>query len=74
MTMIENPPMALSILQASKEIGISQRALQDLALRGEVPSVKIGRRRVFPRDLLATWLRSRATGGNIGDANANERN
>jgi excisionase family DNA binding protein len=61
-------PLALSLLEASRAMRISERHLQQLALDGEIPSVKIGRRRVFPADLLAEFLRRRATGGNVGGA------
>ena len=56
------PVLALRRDQAAQSLGISPRALEELAHRGEVPCVRLGRRLVvYPVDLLREWLRERAT-------------
>ncbi len=44
---------------AAKLLGISMRKLSDLAVSGEVPSVKIGRKRKFDPDELRRWWRDK---------------
>lgn len=55
--------VALKFKEAAKLLGISVRHLSNLVKRGEVPSVKLGRRRVFYRDVLNEWLRDRVRSG-----------
>jgi len=46
--------LLLDLRAAAKSLSISARTLHGLAVRGEVRSVRIGRRRLFdPRDLTA---------------------
>ncbi|MEQ9454676.1 MAG: helix-turn-helix domain-containing protein [Phycisphaeraceae bacterium] len=49
-------PLLLNIRQAAKVLGISSRYVSDLVARDEIPSIKLGRRRLFPYDALKTWL------------------
>lgn len=50
------PRLALSPEEAAAALGLSERTLQDLRKRGEVPTVRIGRRVLHPVDALRRWL------------------
>lgn len=43
-----NKRYALSIPEAAEVLGISEQLAYDAALKGEIPSIKIGSRRVVP--------------------------
>jgi excisionase family DNA binding protein len=43
---------------ASREIGIAYTTLRDLAFRGEIPVVKVGRAWYFDRRDLESWIAS----------------
>ena len=49
----ERPPELLSIAQASQRLGIGRTAVYDAIGRGELRSLKVGRRRLIPADALA---------------------
>ena len=59
----DGPPELLSILQASRRLGIGRTAAYDLISSGELRSVKVGRRRLIPADALAE-LAQRGTAPN----------
>lgn len=42
--------------EAADQLGISQRVLERLVRAGEVETVKIGRRRLVPADVLADYI------------------
>lgn len=42
-------PLALSVAEAAELLGISRSLAYDLVARGELPSVRLGRRIVVPR-------------------------
>ena len=50
-------PLALSPKNAAKALGIGVRTLWSKTNAGEVPHVRIGRRIVYPIELLQEWLR-----------------
>jgi excisionase family DNA binding protein len=58
------PPLALRIREAARVLGISQRHLWELARRGDVPHVRVGRGRrvilLFPVTGLQAWLDSQS--------------
>ena len=51
-----NDRLALSVEEAAVLLGISRDLAYDLVRRGELPSVKLGRRTVVPRRALETTL------------------
>lgn len=55
--------LAVDLKTAAKILCVSERTLWAWARRGAVPSVRIGRRRVFPVRALEEWLRSKTRGG-----------
>ena len=57
-------PLVLSITQAASVLGISKDLAYDLAARGELPSLRFGRRVVVPTKPLMTLL----NGGGLPDA------
>lgn len=61
------PPMserlALSVEEAGALLGISRDLAYDLVARGELPSVRLGRRLVVPRRALEEALRRLAEAG-----------
>ena len=61
------PALALSADEAAEAIGISARKLWELGASGNgPPRIKLGRRTLYPTDLLAAWLREQAEGGSNG--------
>lgn len=58
-----DPERNLSTDEAAEIAGISSRKLEELVHSGEVPSLKIGRRRLIPNRAFRAWLRSQAEGG-----------
>lgn len=56
-------PLLLSLRAAAKALSLCERTVWGLAKRGEIASVRCGRRRLFdPRDLRA-WLDSKKVNG-----------
>ena len=56
MTPVE--PLVYSVEEAAAALGIGRSLAFELVRRGELPTVRLGRRRVIPRQLLADWLES----------------
>ena len=55
-------PILLSTRQAARLLGICERTLFSLTKKGEIPTVRIGRRVLYdPRDLRA-WIDSKKQG------------
>ena len=52
-TRSDGPPELLSVKRASQLLGIGRTAAYDAIGRGELRSVKVGRRRLIPADALA---------------------
>ncbi len=57
--MSEVEPLVFSVEQAAAALGIGRSLAFDLVRRGELPAVRLGRRRVIPRHLLVNWLESK---------------
>lgn len=53
---LEQIPLALSIPEAAKMLGISRSLAYELAARGELHTVRLGRRIVVPRDIVLKML------------------
>ena len=51
-----------SAKKTAAEIGISTRALWSLSVSGEIPSIKLGSRRLYPVDRLREWLAEKMGG------------
>lgn len=54
-------PMALRPREAARALGVSERWLWEQTKAGEIPSTKVGRVTLYPREMLEEWLRRRAT-------------
>jgi excisionase family DNA binding protein len=50
--------LALGVEEAAKALGISSRTLWTLTKKGKVPCRRVGRRVLYPVELLREWLRS----------------
>ena len=61
------PRLALSPREAAAALGIGERLLWEWTNRGEIPSMKLGTRTLYPVDALREWLRERATGAGGGE-------
>lgn len=59
--------IAVDVHTAAEMLGISRGALYPLVMAGEVPSFKIGRRRLVLVDGLRAWAATQGEGG--GNAN-----
>lgn len=49
----------LSVPEAARWVGLGINTFQELVLRGDAPSVKLGGRRLVPKAALEQWLRDR---------------
>lgn len=55
--------LTYSVTEAAEALGISRRSMYELLNREDFPAaLKIGRRRLISRDLLAEWVRTQAGG------------
>lgn len=59
-------PLALSVGEAAKLLGVSRGLLYDLVARGRIRSVKLGRRVVVPRQAVVEILSGPASGSAMG--------
>jgi len=53
-------PLLLDAAEASKALSLSRAKVCDLANRGEIPSIRVGRAMRIPRDALLEWIEHRA--------------
>ena len=60
MRVAEVPRLALRPAEAARALGLSERTLWTLADEGRIPSVRVGKLRLFPVEMLAAWLRTQA--------------
>ena len=56
----ETPCLAMRPREAAKALGISERLLWEWTDKGIVPHVRLGKRIVYPVDVLREWLRQQA--------------
>ena len=52
-------PMLLDAKEAAKLLTLSRAKVCDMASRGEIPSVRVGRSLRIPRDRLVAWVNDR---------------
>lgn len=55
------PRVALSVAEAAKALSLSDRTITSMIAKGEIPVVRIGKRRLIPVDGLREWIASRTT-------------
>jgi excisionase family DNA binding protein len=53
------PRVALSVAEAAKALSLSDRTITSMIARGEIPVVRIGKRRLIPVDGLREWVASK---------------
>lgn len=51
-----NLPLLLDAIEAGKLLSVSRAKVLDLAARGEIPSLRVGRSVRIPRDPLTAWI------------------
>ena len=56
MTSVSCTQLVLSISEAAEALAVSQRHIARLIASQQLPSIKIGRRRLMRRDALRAWL------------------
>jgi excisionase family DNA binding protein len=56
----KDPDRNLPVREAAEIASISERKMRTLIHAGEVPSIKIGRRRLVPNQPFRAWLRRKA--------------
>ena len=49
--------LAVGIVEAGRRLGLSARTVATLVLRREIPSRKVGRRRIIPVNALEAFIR-----------------
>jgi len=52
--------LVYNVTEAAKALGISRRSMYELMHREDFPTLKIGRRRLISKELLAQWVRDQA--------------
>lgn len=52
--------LVYNVTEAAQALGISRRAMYDLINRKDFPTLKVGSRRLIPRELLSDWIREQA--------------
>lgn len=52
--------LALSVASAAEELGVSRATVYGLIRSGDLPSLKIGSRRLISREALREWLAAQA--------------
>ncbi len=55
---LENQPILLSVRQAARLLGVGTTFAWDLVRRGQIPSVRLGRRVLVPRAAIERLARS----------------
>jgi excisionase family DNA binding protein len=55
-SLITEPPRCLSVEQAARLLNVGRSTAYDLIRSGQLRSVKIGRRRLVPRDALDSLI------------------
>ncbi|MGH8984648.1 MAG: helix-turn-helix domain-containing protein [Acidimicrobiia bacterium] len=60
-TMDRREPLTVSVVDAAQLLGISRALAYDLVARGELPSLRLGRRVVIPRRALETLVEEPGT-------------
>lgn len=55
--------LLLSLNGAACALGLGRRKTWELAQSGEIPTIRIGRRRLVPRAALEQWIADRTEGG-----------
>lgn len=53
---MNHDPKTLTVEAAAEQLGISRGLAYELARRGEIPVLRLGRRLVVPRAAFDTWL------------------
>ncbi len=59
--MTQNERIGLTVPEAAKQIGIGPALAWRLVKSGEMPSIKLGSRRIVPVDKLREWMNRSAT-------------
>ena len=52
--------LTLSVTEASESLGVSRSLMYELVASGQVPSIKLGKRRLVPVSALQKWISSEA--------------
>lgn len=61
--MVEIEKLALSVPEAAEALGVSRAQAYIMINSGELPSIRVGRRRLVPLDKLKLWIEDREEGG-----------
>lgn len=48
--------LAVTVQEAADTVGLSRAALYPLIMRGEIPSFRVGKRRLVPMEALRRWM------------------
>jgi excisionase family DNA binding protein len=56
-------PLALRLREAAAALSVSQKTVERLTMSGELPSVKLGRVRLYEISVLESFLKSRRVAG-----------
>lgn len=59
----QNSPLALTVKEVANELRVSEWQVYELIRQGQLPHIKIGRRKIIPRKALENWLERRCQGG-----------
>jgi len=59
----QTSPLLLTAAEVRRELRVGKSLLADLTSTGEIPSIRIGARRLYPREQLVRWIADRAAKG-----------
>lgn len=59
---LPQPPIAVSPVEAARLAGVGRTTLYAALAKGDLPSIKIGTRRLIRVDAIREWLASNETG------------
>ena len=63
------PRVALSVAEAAKALSLSDRTITSMITKGEIPVIRIGKRRLIPVDGLREWVASITAPANTAENN-----
>jgi len=56
-------PLLIGVKDAARLLGIGERLLWSMSTSGELPSVRVGRRRLYSVETLRNWIAEREREG-----------
>ena len=62
---LRSPMLLMDAGEAAKSLGLSEWYVRQMATAHELPHMHLGRRLLFPAEMLREWIRDNVEGGDI---------